>query len=866
MDKTIMLIDGNSLLHRAFHAIPLLETSQGEFTNAVYGFTNMLVRLIREEKPSHIVVAFDKGKKTFRHKRYDDYKGTRKPTAPELREQFKTVRELVQALGLTYIELDDYEADDILGAYARLAKEKGQSALIVTGDRDAFQLIDEKTEVLYTKRGISQTERCDLDYIEKRYGLKPQQLIDVKALMGDASDNIPGVVGVGEKTALKLIKAYQDLDGVYQNLDKIAGKKLPENLKKYEDQAYLSYDLGKIETQIKDLPALADYHYEEIDPEGASQIFSRLEFHSLLEKMGLEDKKAKKAQQLDLSKAQVLDDLEALASYVQSLKTDRLALYLDLEIKNAHAVIHGLALYDGKNLASYSVFMPSEEQNKALLMAALADYKGDVVCPQAKTILRYAPQAIGGERLDDLTIMGHLLRPEEKSYPAQELLAYSRTVKLPEDPLISGVVASYLAYSDLKEALDKEGLTDLYQTVEKPLLPILTQMEGHGIRVNIDYLQEMKDELEEKLAKIEERIYEQAGSRFNINSPKQLSVVLFEDLGLKPIKKTKTGYSTNAEVLEKLKDDHPLVSSVLDYRKWTKLKTTYVEGLLQLGKEEDGLIHTTFHQTVTATGRLSSSDPNLQNIPIRSEEAKLIRRAFIPTQADRVLLAADYSQIELRILAHLSQDDKMITAYKEDQDIHQKTASEVFDMPLDMVSDSLRSQAKAVNFGIVYGISDYGLSRDLEIPVAEARDYIDTYFDRYPGVKDFIEGTIAGAKEKGEVRTILNRKRTIKNINSSNYNVRSGAERMAMNTPVQGSAADLIKLAMIKMDQSLKAEKLGAAMVLQVHDEIILELKKEDLDKVAALLKETMEGILDLSVPLLVDMKWGRTWYDMEDL
>ncbi len=870
MEK-IVLIDGNSLLHRAFHALPLLETKKGRYTNAVYGFVTMLLRLLDEEKPDYLLVAFDKGKKTFRHKMYAEYKGTRKKSAPELAQQFATVREVMDALGIPYVEMDEYEADDILGAYAKKAASEGKNALIVTGDRDALQLVDDNIQVLYTKRGISQTERCDIAFIDEKYGIKPEQLIDVKSLMGDNSDNIPGVPGVGEKTALKLIKAYGNLEGVYEHLGDVSGKKLLENLTTFKQQAELSYELGQIATNIENLEDLADYRFTGLDKEKAAALFQELEFTSLVKKMGMttvtvaqaEEKRPTRTIQYKLV---TIEDIDEWREFMAERKSAELGLALVCEQTRTETNIKKIQIFDGKTLGEFVPFMPMPGQAEGFIRATV-DSGQRIISLQAKTLLSLCKMwDLELPLVDDVSLMAYLLDAEAREYTEETLIANYLDVKLPSNAEHWAVLANYLSFPLLQKALEEEGLLSLYEDLELPLLSVLCDMERHGVRVDLDYLSTMRTKLLKTIEAIESEIYENAGERFNINSPKQLSKILFETLELTPLKKTKTGYSTDAEVLDKLKDDHPIVSLVLDYRKWVKLNSTYVEGLLEQGSRKDGIIHTSYNQTVASTGRLSSTDPNLQNIPIRTEESKLIRRAFKPVDDGNILMAADYSQIELRVLAHLSKDEKMTQAYIEDKDIHTATASEVFDIPMEMVNKAMRRKAKAVNFGIVYGISDFGLARDLNIPVYEAKEYIETYFERYPGVKRFIDETIAEAKASGEVRTMLNRKRRIRNINSSNFNARSGAERMAMNTPVQGSAADIIKIAMLKVDEALKKEKLKARMILQVHDEIILELPKEELEAATDLLRRCMEDAYKLSVPLKVDMKSGTTWYDMEGI
>ena len=729
MEK-IILIDGNSLLHRAFHALPLMETKKGRYTNAVYGFVNMLLRLLDEEKPDYLLVAFDKGKSTFRHQMYADYKGTRKKSAPELAQQFSTMREVIDALGISYLEMDEYEADDILGAYAKKAARNGIESLIVTGDKDALQLVEDKIKVLYTKRGISQTQRCDEAYIRQEYGINPEQLIDVKSLMGDSSDNIPSVPKVGEKTALRLIQEYGSLEGVYAHLDEISGKKLVENLREHKTQAELSYELGRIDTNIPGLADMETYRFQGIDVQNASSLFQELEFASLQKKLGMAPAERKEVSEAISFEHVTYDDLEQWRAFMRKRSQGQLSMTVFCEQGFTETSIQKIQVFDGKVLGEFVPFMPGPDQTEAYLRATI--HKEQKICSlQGKLILGLCKTMdVDTPDVDDLSLMAYLLDPEAREYTAHNLIADYVSVKLPKNEEIRELLAVYYAEPRLRKELEKENLWSLYEDMEKPLLAVLCDMELHGVRVDLDYLSHMGAELNETIAGIEKSIYDLAKEPFNINSPKQLAVVLFDNLGLTPTKKTKTGYSTDAEVLEKLMDEHPIVSLILEYRKWTKLNSTYVEGLLEQGKRNNGIIHTNYNQTVAATGRLSSTDPNLQNIPIRTEESKLIRRAFKPVEPGNILLAADYSQIELRVLAHLSGDEKMIQAYNEDRDIHTSTASEVFDIPLEMVNGAMRRKAKAVNFGIVYGISDFGLARDLNIPVKEAKEYIDKYFDR----------------------------------------------------------------------------------------------------------------------------------------
>ena len=786
-----IIVDGSSLIHRAFYALPTMTTSNGQFTNAVFGFTNMIVKLIADLKPAGIVVAFDKGKHTFRNEQYAEYKAQRKPTPSELSEQFPAAREVLEALGITVLEIAGFEADDIIGTLAAKAGAD-QEILIVTGDRDALQLVSPNVRVLLTKRGISEFEEVDPTALTFSYGLTPQQVIEMKGLMGDASDNIPGVPGVGEKTAKKLIDDFGSIDGVYANIDQIAGVKLKEKLLANKEMAYLSKQLATIECNV---PIPADISQYNVNP--------------------------------DMDKVRQRGTLFFLADYAGEKPVDA--------FRGAEMVAGGETCHVAVDTPAWVGFL-----------GILADAALPKVTHDAKKVFNVCHAkgiAFAGLQFDTM-VAAYLINPTGSDYSLEQLSA----AVLPE------------LYARQQAKLDEIGATELWQTIELPLIETLSLMETQGIQLDRVALDAMDKEIAARIQELLAQIYELAGESFNVNSTKQLGVILFEKLGLPVGKKTKTGYSTDVEVLEKLAGAHPVIDQLLEYRMLTKLKSTYLDGLRPLIRPETGRVHTHFNQTVTATGRLSSSDPNLQNIPIRTELGRKIRSLFVPGEGYDLLVAADYSQIELRILAHLAGDQNMIRSFLAGEDIHTRTAAEVFDLPIDQVSAELRSRAKAVNFGIVYGISDYGLSQGIGVSRKEAAEYIAGYFARYPAVKNFIDTTILEARMTGYVSTLFGRRRYLPDINSHNFNLRSFAERTAMNTPVQGTAADIIKKAMITVQRELAEKGLKSRMLLQVHDELVLEVVAAELPVVKALLKDAMETAVQLSVPLSVDVKQGPNW------
>lgn len=872
----LLLVDGNSVIHRAFHALPPLQTKEGQPTNAVYGFATMLQKAMQQVDPDYVIVAFDHSKVTFRHGIYGDYKGTRPETAPELRPQFALVRRLLAAWRLASCELEGYEADDLIGTLSRKGKEAGMEVLILTGDRDALQLVDEGIKVLLMRRGLSQVDFLDREAIKKTYGLEPKQLIDVKALMGDASDNIPGVPGIGEKTAVQLVRQYGDLEGVLAHAHEVKGRKIAANLAAYADQARLSKELATIHC---DLPVELDpgaCRRGEPDYQAVLALYRELEFNSLVKDV-LKGMQAETSgdnsvtvKTLTLPSPRFLTGLKELSELAGHLAGRKeVALVLTLNSANymeARALAVGVA-WEGETAALDAASIPAAGLAVALepLIAAGAIFHN------AKEALVWLKKA--GARLSDpagdTMIAGYLLNPTASHHDLPELCLEHLQLALVENGSIventaRRAAAVRLLHGELLAKLQVAGMGELYRRVELPLTRVLGEMEILGVAVDLKTLELMGDELEESIVTLTEEIYRLAGEKFNINSSRQLGNILFEKLGLPPVKRTKTGFSTDAAVLEELADKHPIAAKLVEYRQLTKLKSTYIDGLKPLVNPHTKSLHTTFNQTVTATGRLSSSEPNLQNIPVRLEIGRRLRRAFVPHSQDRLLLAADYSQIELRVLAHISGDPGMIAAFRRGEDIHARTAAEVFGVPLSEVTPLMRRSAKAVNFGIVYGISDFGLSRDLGISRSEARDYIKRYFERYPGVKAYMEEVVARARMDGYVTTLLGRRRYLPELFSSNHTVRSFGERAAMNTPIQGSAADIIKIAMVRIFRLLEEHYPEAWMILQVHDELIFDVSREELPIIAALVKENMENTLELQVPLQVDLKCGPNWYDME--
>ncbi|MEK4748571.1 DNA polymerase I [Niallia sp. FSL W8-0177] len=872
MKKKLILIDGNSIAYRAFFALPLLNNDKGVHTNAVYGFTMMLMKIIEEEKPTHALVAFDAGKTTFRHKTFSEYKGGRQKTPPELSEQFPYIRELLKSYGIHHYELENYEADDIIGTLSLQGEKDGFEVVVISGDKDLTQLSSDKTTVYITRKGITDMESYTPDHIQAKYGLTPDRIIDMKGLMGDSSDNIPGVPGVGEKTAIKLLKEFDSLENLVQSIDKVSGKKLKEKLEEFKDQALMSKELATIFREAPLTITLEDTEFPGMQIEKLKEIFKELGFNSLLEKLG----DAPEKEEL------VLEDIEfkTVENITDDIFSDRNIMYVEVLEDNYHyAPILGISLLNDNG----AYFLPIDHALKSSDFKNWAeDEKKEKIVYDAKrseVSLRHQGIHLKGITFDIL-IAAYLADPSAtiedvasvaKKYDFTNLQSdevfYGKGAKrkVPEqeilaDHLVRKAFALKAIQETMEDELKKNDQEALFYDLEMPLSLVLADMESTGVKVDVSRLKAMGQELSERLKEIEGRIYELAGETFNINSPKQLGVILFEKLGLPVVKKTKTGYSTSADVLEQLASSHEVIREILEYRQLGKLQSTYIEGLQKV--VHNGRIHTRFNQVLTQTGRLSSIDPNLQNIPIRLEEGRKIRQAFVPTEEDWVIFAADYSQIELRVLAHIANDEKLIEAFREDHDIHTETAMSVFHVEADEVTSNMRRHAKAVNFGIVYGISDYGLSQSLHITRKEAAKFIERYLESYPGVRNYMEEIVADAKQKGYVSTLLQRRRYLADITSRNFNLRGFAERTAMNTPIQGSAADIIKKAMIDMAKRLEVEGLKAKLLLQVHDELIFEAPKDEIEKLKEIVPDVMEHAVELSVPLKVDYSYGPTWYD----
>lgn len=874
MEK-IVLIDGHSILNRAFYGVPDLTNSEGLHTNAVYGFLNIMLKILEEENPEYLTVAFDVKAPTFRHKMFAEYKGTRKPMPPELHEQVPLIKEVLTAMGIKVMELPGYEADDLLGTVGRMAEEKGLAVSIISGDRDLLQLATKNVQIRIpkTKKGVTEIENYYDEDVVRTYQVTPQEFIDLKALMGDTADNIPGAPGIGEKTATAIITKYHSVEGAYEHLEEVTPNKAKISLTENKDLVTLSKVLATINVH-----APLDYNFDEarlgnIFTESAYEMFKRFEFKSLLKKfsatqsIGVQDV---------LHKLKVMDDFNEVMDYMDRVSEKSGNPYVSVEFLRDGMSLLGVSMVSG---ADEFVYIPVENfVTGEYLIQAVQKIAGNktVISMDLKQDYEIM-EGPGDGKFQDIKIAAYLLNPLKDSYNYDDLARDYLNMTLPsamelrknpcevlpdaEKAIVSlNAYCAYMAYDKLCNALKDENMMELYQTIEIPLVEVLYDMEKQGMKVDQGSLKEYGEKLSVRIKELEARIYELAGMQFNINSPKQLGEILFEKMGLKGGKKTKTGYSTSAEVLEKLKDDHPMVALILEYRQLTKLKSTYADGLAAcIG--EDGRIHSKFNQTITATGRISSTEPNLQNIPIRMELGRQIRKVFVP-QEDYVYVDADYSQIELRILAHMSGDDKLIEAYNQAQDIHRITASQVFHVPMEEVTDQLRRNAKAVNFGIVYGISSFGLSQDLSISKKEAAEFIERYFDTFPGIKSYLDGLVSSAKKDGYITTMYGRKRPIPELASANFMQRSFGERIAMNSPIQGTAADIIKLAMIRVHNAMKERNLKSRLVLQVHDELLIECHKDELEQVQQIMAKEMVQVAKLRVPLEIDMHVGKDWFE----
>lgn len=892
----LLLIDGHSILNRAFYGVPDLTNSAGLHTNAVYGFLNMLFKVMEEEKPDYLLIAFDLKEKTFRHKMYEAYKGTRKPMPVELHQQVPVIKQVLAAMNITIVTKAGYEADDILGTLAFQAEKAGLEVTIMSGDRDLLQLATKKIKISIpkTKKGVTEIENYYWDNVIDLYSVNPREFIDVKALMGDASDNIPGVTGIGEKTASKIIAQYHSIENAYEHIEEITPNKAKLSLQAEYDIARLSKTLATIDTQVPLDISYKDGEIQDIYNDASYEEISKLEFKSILAKFNKNGVVANETVDLD-SLTKEIKDLNTFNKMIKEIKDKELIgidlidikleenqqLTFDFINEPVENTILG-SIFDGKTLYiidSSKIDKNSSKEVTAQLKNVLETQKLAVF--GLKNILKIIDFKDNNNILD-CEIVGYLLNPLKDKYfyedicrdylkytlkSREELIGkadYSTVYKNDRHNLIMltscNSFVAYHGYKVLLSELENNGMEELYYNIELPLIYSLNRMEKEGIRLDATSLKEYGLMLKESIEKLEKDIYTQCNVEFNINSPKQLGEVLFEKMGLKGGKKTKTGYSTSADVLEKLKGENPVIKDILEYRQLTKLKSTYADGLINY-VEADGRIHGTFNQTITATGRISSTEPNLQNIPIRMPLGSLIRKVFIPKE-NCVFVDADYSQIELRILAHMSEDESLIEAYNSGMDIHSITASKVFNVPLGQVTKQQRSNAKAVNFGIVYGMSAFGLSQDLSISRKEATEYINQYFETYPKVKEYLDNIVAFAKEKGYVKTLFGRKRPIPELKSSNFMQKSFGERIAMNSPIQGTAADIMKIAMINVDKRLQQENMKSRIVLQVHDELLVEAYKDEVDKVSEILSQEMSNAANLSVNLDVDVNVGDNWLE----
>ena len=877
MDK-IILLDGNSLSYRAFYAMPALKNKKGLYTNSVYGFTLMLERILEDTKPKYALVAFDKGKETFRHKSYEAYKGTRDKTPTELVEQFGYVRELIESYGIKYEEHFDYEADDIIGTYAKIAEKAGLEVIIVSGDKDLTQLASDNITVYYTKRGVTEIDYYTPEFINEKYGLTPQQIIDMKGLMGDKSDNIPGIPGVGEKTAIKLLTEYETVENVLENIDNISGKKLKERLTEGKEDAILSKKLATIFTDVPVDNKIEDLTFKE-NREKKKELFEKLEFISFLRKLSQENS-VEDPSETETGEEKIKKDLEIqIADKDTKLDFKNSSLHIECYTEDyQNSDVLGVSVYVGDTAYIFSEenffdnkyaidYLKSQEEKtvydiKKIIYIAKKNNKeinGDIFDIK---IANYLIDVTSKSEIDKIVFnyLGEIISSNEEIYgkgakrslPTQEVL----------NSYIAKIAASILEVKPLMiKRLEEENMLDLYKNIEIKVARVLANMEFEGIHVSKKALDEMSHEFDERIKVLEGSIYTLAGSEFNIASPKQLGVVLFEDLGLPVVKKTKTGYSTAVEVLEQLQYKHDIIPLIMEYRTLTKLNSTYAKGLVK-DITREGKIHTRYEQTLTQTGRLSSVNPNLQNIPTRIEEGKKIRKAFIPASNDRVILSIDYSQIELRVLAHIAQDKGMIDAFKHDVDIHTKTASDVNGVPLDEVTPTMRREAKAVNFGIVYGISDFGLSNNLGITRKRAKEFIEKYLETFKGVDKYMTDIVEFAKEHGYVETLYNRRRSLPEINAKNKIIANLNARIAMNTPIQGTAADIIKIAMISAYNYIEESKVDAKLLLQVHDELIFDVSKDILEEFTDKMVTIMEEAANLDVKLKAEASSGPSWYE----
>lgn len=869
MSSKIVLIDGHSILNRAFYGLPDLTNAEGLHTNAIYGFLTIMFKLLEEEKPEYLTVAFDVHAPTFRHKMYAEYKGTRKPMADELRQQVPVIKEVLHAMGVKTIECAGLEADDLIGTLSNRCENEGMEVTVISGDRDLLQLATEhvKIRIPKTKQGKTEIEDYYAKDVEERYQVTPKEFIDLKALMGDTADNIPGVPSIGEKTATKIITQYHSIEEAHEHVDELKPPRASKALSEHWDLAVLSKELATINVKADFPYELSEAKLGNLYTEEAYIFFRKLEFKNLLSRFDV----SAPANKVEDGFKIITSKSEAEKVFVQAEEASTIGAVIFKDLENVlplfadQAGLGGIGLCFSKE-ESYCIKVEKDITGEWLLKK-LAD-----VAEKAETYamfhLKESMEQVtirNQANCFDISVAAYLLNPLKNNYTwedvAREHLGLMIDEKIDQD--MKACYESYVNYASvevLRQKLRDTKMDTLFRDIEMPLVFTLFDMEQNGIRVEADALKQYGDQLAGKIAELEKEIYEEAGETFNINSPKQLGVVLFENMKLPGGRKTKTGYSTAADVLEKLAPEHPVVAKILEYRQYTKLKSTYADGLANY-IQDDGRIHGKFNQTITATGRISSTEPNLQNIPVRMELGRLIRKVFIPEEGYR-FVDADYSQIELRVLAHCSGDEHLIQAYKEQSDIHRITASQVFHIPFDEVTPQQRRNAKAVNFGIVYGISSFGLSQDLSITRKEAAKYIDDYFATYPGIKTFLDHAVTHAKEEGYVVTLFGRRRPVPELSSSNFMQRSFGERVAMNSPIQGAAADIIKIAMIRVNQRLKDQKMKSRLVLQVHDELLIEAYEPELDEVQNILKEEMEHAAELKVPLEIDMHTGDNWYE----
>ncbi|CEK34633.1 DNA polymerase I,DNA polymerase I,DNA polymerase I,DNA polymerase I-3'-5' exonuclease and polymerase domains,DNA polymerase I,DNA polymerase family A [[Clostridium] sordellii] len=878
MDKTLVIIDGNSIVNRAFYALPDLTNKQGLHTNAIYGFTTMLFKIIENYKPTHISVAFDKKAPTFRHLEYKEYKAGRKKMPDELREQIEPLKNLLDVFKINRLELEGYEADDIIGTVSLKAEKEGYKVFIVTGDKDAIQLASKTTTTLITKKGVGEVDEFDFDEVMKKYEMTPNQFIDLKGLMGDKSDNIPGVPGIGEVTGIKLIKEFGSIENIIENVDSIKGS----SRKKIEEHKDLAIMSKRLATIIRDVPidiTIDDLSFGDYDKANVIEVFNELGFNSLISRIGENSDVESESDNINLS----IKELVNIEEFIKDVKSKK-SLILKAIRKNGNILEKNLmTIYLSIN--GEDIYYINEENLDKIRELLISDEIKKYGYELKDDYITLRPYGIFLNNMYfDISIAEYLIDSSSANYTYDSIAMnyFGQKIKSTEELLGKGVKAKKIEELE-KEEIDKHigsiinlvervnpkmedklksmDMDGLFYHVEMPLVEVLGYMEFEGVMVDKDKLVELGEEFKLSIDKLESEIYLLAGEEFNINSPKQLGVILFEKLELPVIKKTKTGYSTNAEVLERLRDKHEIIDKITEYRQIVKLKSTYVDGLINIINPISHRIHSSFNQTITTTGRISSTEPNLQNIPVRLELGRNIRKVFIANKGCE-LVDADYSQIELRVLAHMSQDEHMIDAFNHDIDIHTKTASQVFGIDINDVTSEQRSAAKAVNFGIVYGISDFGLSQNLKIPVKEAKTYIDNYLNTYEDIKTYMDNTIEEAKKDGYVKTILNRRRYIPEINSGNVILKNLGKRLAMNAPIQGSAADIIKIAMVNVYKKLEEKNLKSKLILQVHDELIIETCEDEIEIVSKIVKDEMEHAVSMDVNLDVDLNVGKSWYE----